>query len=78
MSISDVEDQLTDQQFTLTQKVFSFSLSNTLYIEMNLLGAQAWELQFSSQSKIAQGDIRGSALGTITLGVWFACMYVRI
>lgn len=78
MSILDPEDQLIDQQFTLMQRVFSFSLSNTLHIEVNLLSAEAWELQFLCESKIAQGDISGSAQGSIRLGVWFACMYVRI
>lgn len=60
------------------QRVFSFSLTDTLHNEMNLLRADAWELQFSSQSKIAQGDISGSALDSTRPGTWFACMYVRI
>lgn len=60
------------------QRVFSFSLADTLHNEMNLLRADAWELQFSSQSKIAQGDISGSALDSTRPGTWFACMYVRI
>lgn len=72
MSTLDLEDQLIDQQFTLMQKVYSFSISNTLHTEMDLLGAEAWELQFSRQSKIAQGDITGSASGCG--GV--VCMYV--
>lgn len=60
------------------QQAFSFSGSNTLHIELNLLGAEAWELQFSSQFKIAQRDISGSASVSTRLGIWFAWMYVRI
>lgn len=75
---------LSDQPAALTQllHVFFFlpllSLSNTLHIEMNLLGAEAWELQFSSQFKIAQRDIRGSAVDGVRLGMWTACMHVKI
>ena len=60
------------------QRILSFTHADTLHNEMNLLGAEAWELQFSSQSKIAQGDISGSALDGARPGTWIACMYMRI
>lgn len=57
----------------LTQRVFSISFSNTSHIGINLLGAEAQELQFSSQFKIAQRDISSLVLDSTRLGGWFAC-----